>query len=261
MALKSNIQNFQPARQVYKEEIVLLSRGYVAPNSFPEGKITVYPWDAEIDEWLQTRARKPKRHLMMWELLAKLCNLNGCPVEDFLIGDVNTVLLVARAILHHSVVRYQPLCPHCGIMGISEELKIPNELTRVGEKPLDYPGWDRVVLPHSRDVVKIRPLRIKDAIILEERSKEDKARISEKVAEILSSVVSVGNGTEEGVADSVDELVIWWSALHPSDKQKLETSRTELLPHLSPNIKHLCDNEQCGREFDHVLPLDEQFFR
>jgi hypothetical protein len=46
MPIKTNMKSLQPRRQVYKRELNLLSKGFSAPKAWPEGKITIYPWDS-----------------------------------------------------------------------------------------------------------------------------------------------------------------------------------------------------------------------
>lgn len=259
MAIKSNVKSFVPARQAFKQEITLLSHGFANPEAFPDGLITVYPWDSEIDEWIQQRVRKPQKNRLLWELCEKLCNLNGTKIEEFVMGDVHTVLLVARSIIHKNEVRYSPVCTHCNTVNPEDKVKIPDELEKIGEKTLDYEGWDSIVLPESKDHVKIRPLRVSDEIAIDGRTAEQKKVISDRLAHILSAVVTIGNGTEEGAPDNMQELFIWWQSLHPQDKNFIEQSQDRLFPHLGTAIRHRC--ETCGREFDHELQLDQDFFR
>src|SRR5574343_67953 len=259
MAIVSNMKSLLPARQAFKQEITLLSRGYVNPVAFPDGKITIYPWDSETDEWVSDRVRKPKRNRMLWELCARLCNLNNCPIEDFVVGDVNTVLLLARSIQHKNVIRYFPLCPACGSENKPESVQVPNELEKIGEKTADYPGYDVVQLPNCGDTVKIRPLQVKDEIMIDEREAATKQLISDNLAHILVPILTVGNGKEEGKPDSIQELLTWWIALHPMDKKFLEEAENRLYPHLSLLIPHTCD--ACNHKFNHSLSLDQDFFR
>lgn len=257
--IKSNIKNMTPSRQAYRQEITLLSGGYVNPTAFPDGKITVYPWDHEVDEWIQQRGKKPRRHLMLWELAERLCNLNGCKREQFLVGDVNTVILVARAIVHKNIIRYTPVCSHCGTANAEDSVKVPDELEKVAEKPPGYPGFDLVILPESQDHVKVRPLTIGDEISIEERTKEQKAIISDDLAQTFAAIVSIGDGAQEGQPDSMQELSLWWQALHPADKKALIAGIEKCTPHLSGQITHKCDH--CEKPFLHNLTFDTNFFR
>lgn len=259
MAIKSNVKNYVPARQAFKQEIMLLSRGYANPEAFPEGKITVFPWDSEVDEWIQQRVRKANKNRLLWELCEKLCGLNGTKIEDFVVGDVHTVILVARSIIHKNQIRYSPVCPHCTTVNPEDTVVVPDELEKIGEKDADYPGWDVVVLGECKDHVKIRPLRVSDEIAIDSRTQEQKKVISDHLAHILAAIVTIGDGKEEGAPESMQELFMWWQSLHPQDKLTLEQAQDQLFPHLGTSIRHQC--ETCGREFDHELQLNQDFFR
>jgi len=235
MPLKTNITNLKPARQVYKQEITLLSKGYYNKQAFPEGKITVYPWDTDIEEWFLKRLRKPNKNRALWELSAKLAELNGCPYEDLTVGDVNTILLVARSIQRKNVVQFTSICPRCDHPD-NETLKIPDELVKVAEKEANYPGYDEIVLPESKDIVRLRPLQIKDEILITDRSPKNKAELSDELAHQLIPIVSIGGGQP----DNIQELVTWWHALHPLDKKYYETQQNELWPHLETSVRLRC---------------------
>lgn len=260
MAIKSNRQTFVPARQAYKQEITLLSHGYHNKTAFPGGKITVFPWDKDVDEWIAQRVRKPRKERLLWELLSKLCNLNGSKVEDFLLGDLNTVLLVSRAIVHKNTVSYQPVCEHCATPGEREAIQVPDELEKVGEKTEDYIGWDEIELPESKDRVRLRPLRVQDEIDISNRDKKFKEMVSEDLAHLLAAIVEIGNSSGEfGQPENIQEVLMWYEALHPQDKAYLDAQQQMMFPHLDTTIYHTC--ETCGKEYEHKLSLDTNFFR
>ena len=243
-----------PRRQAFKREITLLSHGFSNRTAWPGGKITVYPWDSEIDEYLIETARKTSRQQLVFGLLAKLCDLNGSKVDDFVADEVQTVLLVARALSMEGLVRYTSQCPFCAKKKI-EQIKVPAELERVGEKPDDYPGYDDITLPECKDVVRIRPLLVKDEKIIEDRSVEQKALISDTRLRLLLPIVTIN----DSMTNMIDELVAYFKALHPRDAKFIEDEEKRLSPHLNTNIPHMCDD--CGKEFKHLLSFDQDFFR
>jgi hypothetical protein len=126
MAFQSKMKSLAPRRQQFQTKVKLLSGGFTNPTAFPNGEITVYPWDTHIDDWLSDRVKKGNQGMVLYDLCAKLCDLNGCPLESFVIGDVNTVLLVARALRYNSVVEYEATCPACANKTI-EEIRVPDE--------------------------------------------------------------------------------------------------------------------------------------
>lgn len=254
MSIKTNMKSLIPRRQAFKREITLLSHGFSNPTAWPGGKITVYPWDSEIDEYLIETARKTSRQQLVFGLLAKLCDLNGSKVDDFVADEVQTVLLVARALSMEGLVRYTSQCPFCAKKKI-EQIKVPAELERVGEKPDDYPGYDDITLPECKDAVRIRPLLVKDEKIIEDRSVEQKALISDTRLRLLLPIVTINDSKP----DKIDELVAYFKALHPRDAKFIEDEEKRLSPHLNTNIPHICDD--CGKEFKHLLSFDQDFFR
>jgi len=255
MPFKSNMTNMQPRRQAYARRIKLLSGGYIKPDAFPNGEIMVFPWDSAIDEWLVNRVKTGNRDTALYDLCAKVCDLNGCPLESFLVGDVNTVLLVARAIRYNSVIEYQSECRHCGHRAM-EQVRVPDELERLGEKGPEYQGWDEFTLPDCKDVIGMRPLQVRDERAIRERDETTKALMTERTHRILAAVTTINDGKP----DCWEDAVRWYNALSPKDASELETKQNELYPHLNTTLWHTCDD--CGKKFSFDLDLnDVEFFR
>lgn len=257
MAIKTNIKDLGiPSRDKFKQEITLLSGGYICKEAFPGGKITVYPWEHDTDDWLIEESKKgDNRKNLLYSLFPRLCNLNGCPPENFVVGDMNTILLVSRAILSANVIQYQAVCPHCRNT-TAEEISVPDELEKIGEKTPDYAGYDEVVLPISRDTVRIRPMLVRDEIAISRREVgPDSPKMSDRVAHIVAPIMAVGGGKP----DSAKELLDWYMSLHPKDKKFLEDSEDKNYPHLDTAMSHIC--KECSKKFTHTLSFNEEFFR
>jgi hypothetical protein len=254
MAINSNLDTFEPRRTRWAKKVKLLSGGYVKPEAFPNGEITVYPWDTEIDDWLANRSRGEKQYMMLFELCERLCNLNGCPLESFLIGDVNIVLLTARAIRRNNIIEYGYECPSCKFK-MDGSIGVPEELGRIAEKGTDYPGYDEITLPDSRDIVRIRPLSIRDVQNLEGREKQFRQLMTDSMMRILQPVVTVGGGAPSGW----EEITTWFKAISPRDAVYLKQMEDNLYPHLDTDIPHKCD--RCGIEFTHPFDFGSEFFR
>lgn len=257
MALKSNVNTAISSREQYKRLVTLLSHGYADPKAFPEGQITVYPWDSSIDEWVRSQSRKKiSDKLFTLELVKMLCDLNGCKFENFVVGDASTVILIARSIRHNSHIIYSPQCPFCKAVNPEETVTVPDALDRVGEKPANYPGFDIMTLPVSKDVIKVRPLIVNDEIMLEGRGDQQKKQVSDELAHIICGVIEVGGGQPT----SLEELLAWHNALHPQDQAFLAGAVENISPHLSADLAHTCDF--CQKHFKFTLPLeDREFFR
>ena len=256
MAIKTNLKSMTPRRQVYKREITLLSHGYSSPTHWPDGRLTVYPWDNAIDQWLIDNVRKGSRQELVYGLLTHCCNLNGGKLDDFVADEINTVLLVSRALATDGAVVYTSVCTHCGFKK-PETIKVPDELEKVGEKATNYPGFDVITLPHDKDVIKLRPLLVLDEKLIFNRADEDRKKVPDAELRTLMRVVTI-NDTKP---DTQDELVIWGRALHAKDIKFLEDKGRELTPHLNTNIPHVCDDPECGKKFLHPLTFDQEFFR
>lgn len=250
MAIKSNLSSLAPARERFKREITLLSKGFSDP-AWAGGKLTVYPWDSSIDDYLLERSRK-KRDTIVFDLLPKLCNLNGGDVNNFVMSEVTTVLLISRSISRENKLILSLTCPECG-HEFREEVIVPDQLEKVGEKDDKYPGWDLIKLPCT-DVVKVRPLLIKDELSITERTDRS---VSDRIAHVVSAIIAI-NDTQP---DDLSELLIWYKALPPKDAEYLEQQQNLLSPHLSTTITAICPKPQCKKEWSHTFPLDENFFR
>jgi len=248
------MKTLTPRRQAFKREIILLSHGFSNRTAWPGGKLTVYPWDSEVDEYLIEMARKTSRQQLVFGLLGKLCDLNGGKIDEFVADEVQTVLLVARALSTEGTVHYTSQCPFCAAKKI-EQIKVPDELEKAGEKPDDYPGYDDITLPMCKDVVRVRPLLVKDERVIEDRSTEQKQQVSDTRLRLLLPIVSI-NDTKP---DTLEELIAYSKALHPRDAKFIEEEERRLSPHLNTNLPHVCDD--CGKQFTHLLSFDQDFFR
>ena len=254
MAFKSNLKSLQSRRTQYQERIKLVSGGYIKPDAFPGGEITVYPWDSNIDDWFTERLRKGNRDTVMFDLCEQLCDLNGCPLDSFLMGDVDTILLVARANRYGGIVEYSYVCPSCGHQ-MEDNIQVPEMLETISPKAQDYPGYDEITLPDCLDVIRVRPLQIKDEKIIMERDKTSKALMTDRVMHVLMPIVTINDGKP----DAWEDAVRWYNALSPLDAQCLEDKENELYPHLNTALPHQCD--QCRKQFKHKLDFNTEFFR
>ena len=252
MGIVTNIKDLRPRRLVYKKEFPLISGGYSMRNVFPDGIVTVYPWDTEIDELLIEEAGKGGEEVVL-TLLKRLVEFKDQPIDRFIYSEINSVLLVARAIQYGGNVTYTSLCPFCKNKA-EESLNIPFDLEPVGQKPKDYPGWDAITLPISQDVVHIRPLEVQDHLSIKNRNEAQK-EISDTIMFILVPIISVGGGKPE----TVHELLQWYNALSPEDARYLADKEIELTPRLNSQLEHKCD--RCGHMFNHLLQFNQKFFR
>jgi hypothetical protein len=249
MAIKSNLQSLAPAREKFKKEITLLSHGYSMPNIIPGGKVTVYPWDQSVDDWVLKALRKVPVEQISFEVVKKLVNIDK--VDAMPVGDVITILLVARALARDSTLHYDSKCPACGAVE-PIKLVVPDNLAKVSEKSPDYPGWDLITLPVCGDKVKLRPLLVRDEVSALERPD---GPVSKKMIRAISALVDV-NDTK---ADSVEEALQYFNALPPHDFSFYCEMMEKLSPHLGTEVQHKCAS--CGHEYSHDLNLDAEFFR
>lgn len=253
MGIKTNLKDLRPRKQVYKREIQLLSRGFSAPTAWPDGKLTVFPWDSDVDAYLMEQTKAGKGNLL-YGILERVCNLNGASVDQFVFSEINAILLLSRALQFSGTIEYESTCPFCR-NSVREVIQVPHELRPIGEKQTGYTGFDDIVLPDCADRVRLRPLLVSDHKKIEDRSKSNWNLFSERHLQILLPVVSVN----DGAPDTIEELATWYNALSPEDAKFLEIQEMELSPHLDTKIPHKC--QECAREFYHSLMFDQEFFR
>src|SRR5574337_1222629 len=256
MPIKTNLKSLTPRRQIYKREIQLLSHGFSNPTAWPDGKLTVFPWDDAIDRWMVENVRKLQKQELLYGLLQVCADLNGGKVDDFVADEINVVLLVSRALTTDGVVVYNSVCPFCGTKK-QEQIKIPDELEKVGEKSSDYQGYDDIELPVVKDSVRLRPLLVRDEKTIIGRKDSDKRAIPDGELRTLMRIVTVGGQKP----DTLEELVNWYRALAPKDAKFLEDQGRLITPHLNTSIPHVCDEPECGRNFTQLLTIDTEFFR
>lgn len=254
MPFQSKLKDLRPRKVQFQKRIKLLSHGFAKPDSFPNGEITVYPWDTEVDDWLFERMKKGDQHMVMYDMAAKVCDLNGCPLDTFVVGDVNTVLLVSRSLRYNSVIEYEAECPHCSFKSV-EAIKVPEELGRIGEKTADYPGFDEIILKDCQDVIRIRPLRVRDERNIADRDETSRALMTDHVMRILTGIVAIN----EGEPSAWEEVLHWWNAISPRDCAFLEAEQKRLSPLLDSDIPHVCD--RCRKKFTHTIEFGKDFFR
>lgn len=256
MPIKTHLKSLTPRRQQYKKEITLLSHGYSNPQAWPNGKLTVYPWDNSIDQYLIENVRKQSKQEIVFSILKQCCDLNGGSVDDFVAEEINIVLLVSRALSTDGVVMYTARCPFCSAEK-KETIRVPDELEKVGEKAEGYPGFDVITLPMSTDVIKLTPLLVKDEKAILNRPDEQRKNVPDAELRTLMRV----NSINDSKPDTLEELVIWYRALHAKDAKMLEDEGRALTPHLNTLVPHVCDDADCGKKFSFPLNFDQEFFR
>lgn len=258
MPIQSNVSASAPSKERLAKQIKLISGGYVDKERFPNGgEITVYPWGPEIDEWIVEQMKsKRKRQGLIWNIFPKLCDLNGFNPDEFLVGDANTVMLVAKSLARDGTVDFNAACPHCEHLNTGT-LQVPDQLEVVAQKdPETYPGYDIIQLPESKDIVHVKPLNVSDMKWVQEHSD----KYPPGSIRVVMAVAAVGTSEDNiGTPDSPDELIDWWNRLHPHDQSFLDDEQAKLYPHLSTAVEYECDD--CGEKFKFILNFDDDFFR
>lgn len=259
MPLKTNLgKNLVSARERYKKNVELISKGYYAPEDLPGGKVTVYPWDTTVDDWMTRRMRKVQNYeMLLLEATSKIADLKGLAWTNLALGDAWTILMVSRSMLSNFKVNYRPRCTECGFESTASVV-IPDELGIKAPKKDDYPGFDEVTLAECKDVVQCRPLFVHDQVAVNERDAELRKQVSDLAALQLSTIVAI-NGTKTGEDFDAQELVAWFRAIAPSDAVQLRTHIEDIQPGLDTDMKHACD--RCGFRFNYRLSITGDFFR
>lgn len=145
-------------------------------------------------------------------------------------------------------------CPACGAKE-SIDIKIPDQLGRNGEKTSAWPGYDEVTLPEVQDVVRLRPLLVREELAILERTESKRREVSDLFMRLSSAIVSIGGGEP----DSPTEILKWLRALEPADVDFLKNQYNQLQPGLSTEVDLKCDS--CAKSYKHTLSLDGDFFR
>jgi ribosomal protein S27E len=280
MPITTNLTDLTSARARLMKRINLPSGGAAAPRSFPDGELTIYPWDSTIDDVIfQRDALRNKRGngsstqdpALFFDLLPSLCNLNGCPIERFFASEVMLVVMVSRALSRNNVVSINVKCPECGKMN-NVSVTVPDDLEILGQKQPGYLGYDDIVLPSAKDVVRMRPLTVGDelSIIREDEGDDiplvlpkgalDPRKLGMRMRRAIHAVVAIGASADKlGAPDSAQEVVTYLAALPPTDLEFIYKQSNELSPQLSTRVRIKC--EHCGHEYDAYLDLGRDFFR
>lgn len=257
MAIKSNLKNLTPAREKYSRKVQLLSGGLINAAAFPDGQIKIYPWDFQIDEWVMNRMRKGsiKGHAILFHVLPKVCDLNGCKLIDFVASEVMMVLMLSRSILRNDVIEYSHQCPEC-MTEFEDKVKVPDQLERIGEKKFGWPGYDEITLPDVNDIVRVRPITVGEELAILDRAEATRQNTcGDDLARVLAGIITINGGKPE----NPQELLTWIRAISPSDAAFLIEQFDKLQPQLSTTLHLNCD--ACGKDYDHSLKLNEDFFR
>lgn len=254
MAINTNLKSLVPRRETFKRRVRLVSGAYYDRKAFPTGEITVYPWDSTMDAWFIERCKQPNRDRSLWDAAARVCDLNGCSIENMITGDVWTILMVSKSIQSECVIDYVATCPFCGTE-TKESIKVPDDLAINSSKPLDYDGSETFTLPDSKDIVRMRWLTVKDEIHILERPDDVRADFPDHLAHLLLPIVEVGGGNVE----SRQEIITWYNALSPKDAKAIEVEQKNRYPELKTDLPHLCNT--CGKKFTYDLDLNRDFFR
>lgn len=262
MGIKSNVAGIPTAKARFKREIPLVSGGYVNRSAFPDGKITVYPWGNDAEEFIVSKSRGKKKPGIVYDLFPRLCDLNGCPPGDFLASEALMILTVSRAITRNSTLKVPMECPECGHEWV-EDIEVPAHLEQVGNKSDTYPGYDTFQLTDSKDWVKVKPLTVQDHRDLMARPQSLRV-IPDHIAEALTAVQAVAS-TEDEVkgdefkAESAVELYQWYLRLSPADATEFGKKLYEITPQLSGKL--LAECKACQHVFDISINVDAEFFR
>lgn len=251
--LKTKLTDLTPSSERLKQTIILISKGYSLKPEVIDGKITVYPWDSEISEWVMAAERGKTNLEFTVKVVRKLLRMPESVVDRFVASELLLIMLVARSLVSGGVLKYSAVCPHCSTVQKQANITVPDQLGKIGEKSNDYAGWDELILPSSGDVLKVKPLLVADLLAVLAAPNTD---ISENGLNNAASIMEVNGGRP----DKARELIDYYLALHPSDVQRLQKHLKETSPALDTSIPHVCDSPKCEKPFQYNLGLHYDFF-
>ncbi len=253
MPIKTKLTSMVPAVERLKTTVSLISGGYSIRDVCPDGKLTVYPWDAEVSEWIvESQATKRDDAGFSALVVQKLTRLDEVTVNRFVASELLLIMLVARSLVSDGTLTYSAVCPHCGAAQKRATIKVPGSLGIIGAKAPDYVGYDLVTLPCG-DEVKLKPLLVRDVTFIGPDLVR-KYELSTAALQTLKAVIEVGGGTP----DTIDELVTYYKALNPADSTFLAAKLREISPALDVMVPHACD--ECKKPFRYNLGLHYDFF-
>ncbi len=254
MPIKTKLTTLTPSTERLKTTIQLISGGYSIREASPDGKLTVFPWDSEVSQWVIDTTNQDNDQFAA-RVVSRLTRLDQKVVDAFVASELMLVMLVARSLVTSGTLTYTAQCPHCGRRQAPSTIRVPHDLGKVGEKALDYRGVDLITLPTCGDELAVRPVLVRDQARLSDESYK-RFGLSRNALQSIMGIVEVGGGTP----DKLDELVTYYRALPPSDVEFLARKQRELSPALDLLVPHVCDNPECNKPFQHNLGLSYDFF-
>ena len=254
MAIKTNLPSLSPARERFKTTIQLPSGGYVDPDSFPDGNITVFPWTVELDEWVVKRhGGNASKETILHDVFPKLCDLKKCVPDRFLLSEALLIWMVSRSIRNDQKVTFGTQCPACSTKA-DMTVGVPSDLELTGEKAKGYVGYDEVTLDDAKDALHVTPLTVGRSRAVITRPVGPR-KFGDAVCNLAASIVSVNGGKP----DTLDEACDYVSALSIRDYEHLNTCTGDLNPGVSTKLNIECD--ACKHHYQHALQFTDTFFR
>jgi len=250
--IKTNLTDLTPARERYKVQIKLPSSGYVFPSAFPDGMLTVYPWAPELDDWVAKRTESSAKTIIQ-DLLPKLCDLNGCPTDKFIISEALLVWMVSRSIKSDRKVAFNTKCPKCGESS-DMTICVPEDMELIGEKLADYCGFETLHLAQANDDITFSPTTVGQSRLVITRPQEQRKH-PDAVVTLAVSLRRVNNTAPDNLSEACEYV----AALSPLDYEAFKTGLEKAMPGVDNNLSLSCD--ACGFDYKHTLNFTETFFR
>jgi hypothetical protein len=254
MPLKSNRKG-PKVSQVF----TLPSHGFPYPDAFPEGRITVYPYNSEVEQTIADEGIVPQERInKAVKCIAAFPEVFN--TDDLLVGDQYYVFAASRSMSGDAQYKFKTQCSSCGKQE-EHEFTLPNGLP-IKEYPATFKEPLTFDLPDLKDTIGIRFLRVRDEKQIRLFCKTRKQVHNEQgditiTARLASHIASVNDGQP----DNLDEAYEYVKGLAGADFIKLRTEIQKSQPGLMQLLRVQCPHSDCNTVYTTVFPINADFFR
>lgn len=183
------------------------------------------------------------------------------PVEDLLVGDMNSLMLYLRSTSYGDKLSIISQCPSCNFSAetsLNLSLMSAKEMQIMPDENGLFEFWmPKMKINGEKVIIKFRPLRIKDEreinkIILKEKDSK-KAYTSSVTLHFEKQIVSI-NGVEDKAF--IKKMI---KKFPLKDSSELRNFIEQVEPGIEKNVNFTCDN--CGHEYVNTIDIGPSVFQ
>lgn len=259
MPIKTNYANIEKV-PIIRMEYRLPSAGLPYLEKFPDfpESIGIRSYSIETEGYLMGNSTMADK---MRFITAKVADLpDRFDINELLLADEFTILAIARAQTYGETYQFRAQCPNCAHQELID-VKVPENLPVKVWKRSEPPKLE-VRMPHSKDLVEVRLLTIRDDMEASRYVAEMKA-LSQGVSEdalgymrrVAHQIKSVNGGTPDNIAEA-DQYV---QRLQGPDMSELSAFIDEMACGIKYDWTICCD--KCAFVYERFIPIAGDFFR